>query len=416
MLLSATIYSMRNYPVLKLVFILTPFVFSFAFGLDIYIPIIPQMTEVFNTTPAMIQLTMSLFLLTTGVGQLFIGPLADRYGRRMIFFWASSCFILGALICAMSNHIGVLIAARVFTSLGACGMFVGAFAVVRDLFSSNQSARMYSFLNGAIGISPTFAPILGGYLALYFGWQSVFYFLAGIGLLALFFSKQYIEETLEQEARVEIDRKIFRRYWTIFSHPQFRIFSTLTGVAEGVFFCFFSISPFIIINELGVPMHQFGYYFAVFGAVIAFAGLGSGKLIERMGISATLVLGICLMFVGGCAMLTCWYVAGLSLSGFLIPMVLACTGAMFLLGGSASRALEPFEAIAGTAAAAFGATQFAISAAIGFTLMLFPTDTTVPYGMFIIVSSLASVVLFLAKPAVQPIRQKVAAQWVKLQD
>ncbi len=392
---------MKNYSALQLVLILTPFVFTFALGLDIYIPIIPQMTETFSTTPALIQLTMSLFLLTTGVGQLFIGPLADRYGRRAIFYGAALCFTIGALCSAFSGHIGTLIAARVITSIGACGMFVSAFAVVQDLFSSEQSAKMYSFLNGAIGISPTFAPILGGYLAVYFGWQSVFYFLAGIGLVALFVTKRYVRETLEEGRRVEIDLAIFRRYWHILCHRQFRVYAELAGLAEAVFFCFFSISPFIIISVLGVPVYQFGYYFAVFGLVISLGGFGSGKLIEKIGVDATLASGIGLILVGGISMLAWDYLAGLSLAGFLIPMVFACTGAMFLVGGSAARALEPFEVIAGTASAAFGAVQFAISAVVGSALMFCSTSSTVPYGIFIVVISFVSVGLFFYRPVSQ---------------
>ncbi len=397
---------MKNYSVLKLVCILAPFVFSFAFGLDIYIPILPQMTEIFDTAPMLIQLTMSLFLLTMGLGQLLVGPLADRYGRQTILIWSSVCFAMGALGCAFSSHISLLLAARVTTAFGACGMFVCAFALVRDLFSAEQSAKMYSFLNGAIGISPTFAPILGGYLAYYLGWQSIFYFLVGIGFIGWWFAKKLITETLSDENRVPIDRKIFRRYWEIVCHPEFRIYGLLAGISEAVFFCFFSISPFIIIGELGVRMHQFGFYFAVFGAVVALAGIGSGKVIERFGIAAALMVGIGLMFFGGAGMLVWAYVAGLSLSGFLVPMVFACTGAMFVLGSSTACALEPFGAIAGTASAAFGAVQFAISSLIGFALMIFSTTSTIPYGMFIIAISVGCLGLFLARPVMQRVPER----------
>lgn len=392
---------MNRYSQTKLIFIVTPFVFSFAFGLDIYIPIIPQMTKIFDASPALIQLTLSLFMLFTGLGQLFIGPLADRYGRKPLFYASSLCFMLGALGSALSGDIISLIIARVVTSLGACGMLVTAFAVVRDLYSHEESAKMYSLLNGAIGISPTFAPILGGYLYLHFGWQSVFYFLVLIGLLAFCVTKRFIKETLPVHNQVKIDRTVFRRYIDVICHPQFRIYATMSGLAEAVFFCFFSLSPFIIIELHGVPAHQFGYYFASFGAVIALGGLLSSTLIERLGIFPTLKVAIALMFVGGVSMLGFHYMVESSLAGFLLSMVIACMGAMFLVGGATSLSLEPFGAIAGTASAAFGALQFTTSSLIGTLLMLFPTTSTVAYAIFIIILASGSAFLFGLRPATE---------------
>jgi predicted MFS family arabinose efflux permease len=191
-----------------------------------------------------------------------------------------------------------------------------------------------------------------------------------------------------------MSKAVFKRYVDIFTHPQFLVYSLISGLAEGIFFCFFSISPFIIIDLLGVPTHYFGYYFAIFGAVIALGGLGGGKVIEKAGVQTTIVIGIALMLIGGISMLLWYYLAALSLKGFLIPMVLACTGAIFLVGACASAALEPFAAIAGTASAAFGAATFGLSSLIGGLLMLFPVTSTVPYGIVITVTGLFSWLIF----------------------
>jgi MFS transporter, DHA1 family, chloramphenicol/florfenicol resistance protein len=394
---------MRNYKVVQLVMILAPFVFSFAFGLDIYIPIVPQMTEIFQTSPALVQLTLSLFLLITGAGQLIIGPLADQFGRRRIFYIASLFYTCGALGCAFALNIHWLIFARIVCAFGACGMLVTSFAVVRDLYSGDTSAKMYSFLNGAIGISPTFAPILGGYLAVYFGWQSVFFFLALIGLASLLITKKCIQETHALEMRTKINGALLKRYASIFRHRQFIIYSALAGFAQGVFFGFFSISPFIIITLLKVPTEVFGYCFAVFGSVLAIAGLASGKIIERMGIERTIVLGIALMMTGGVSMLAWHYAASLTLSGFLIPMAIACTGAMFVLGSSASGAMEPFGSIAGTASAAFGSLEFGISSLVGSLLMLFPVNSTLPYGITIVLMATSSICVYVLRLKAKPV-------------
>jgi Bcr/CflA subfamily drug resistance transporter len=385
---------MKNYTPLQLVLILAPFVFSFAFGLDIYIPIVPQMIEIFQTTPFLIQLTLSLFLFVTGVGQLLIGPLSDQFGRKRILLLAAASYALGSLACAASTHIAMLLLARILCSLGACGLLVTSFALVRDLFSGEQSAKMFSFLHGSIGISPIFAPLIGGYLATFFGWRSIFIFLTLIGLFAMYISQTRIEETHHKNLRTKVNKDIFKRYWEIFSQRQFLIYALIAGLAESVFFCFFSISPFIIIDTLGVSTQNFGYYFATFGSVIAFGGLGAGKTIEKIGIQKTIFLGISLMLLGGVSMLGCVYFAQLSLSGFLIPMVFACTGAMFLLGSAAACALEPFGHIAGTASAAFGSLEFGIAAIIGSIVMSFSPYSTIPYGVSIVVMGVLSLGLF----------------------
>jgi len=385
---------MKQYSIFQLVLILAPFVFSFAFGLDIYIPIVPQMIDIFQTTPFFIQLTLSLFLFVTGVGQLLIGPLSDQFGRKRIFLYAAASYAVGSLACATSTHITMLILARVLCSLGACGLLVTSLALVRDLFSGEESAKMFSFLHGSIGISPIFAPIIGGYLASFFGWRSIFLFLTFVGLFALLITQKYIQETHPKNLRTRVNKEIFKRYWEIFSQRQFLVYALIAGLAESVFFCFFSISPFIIIDTLGISTENFGYYFAVFGSVIAFGGLGAGKTIEKIGIQKTILLGISLMLLGGVSMLVWIYFAQLSLSGFLIPMTFACTGAMFLLGSAAACALEPFGHLAGTASAAFGSLEFGIAAIIGSIVMYFPPYSTIPYGISIVIIGLLSLGLF----------------------
>ncbi len=389
---------MKNYSTPQIIAILTPFVFSFALGLDIYIPIVPEMLNIFNTTPGMIQVTLSLFLFMTGFGQLFIGPLADQFGRKIIFYLGSVLYALGALGGAFSEHIYMLIFSRFICAIGACGMMVTSYALIRDLFSSDESAKMYSYLNGAVGISPTFAPIIGGYLAYLLGWKSVFYFLTAVGVVSIIITRFYIRESLPVQNRVPMDKTIWKRYLHIFTHRQFLIYSLIAGIAEGIFFCFFSISPFIIIETLEVPAHAFGYYFAVFGSVIALGGFASGKIIEKINVESTMNLGFLLMLLGGSCMLAWQYIDGLSLTGFLIPMAVACTGAMFVVGGSAARSLEPFGAIAGTASAAFGAAQFGTSSIAGSLVMIFPLDTSIPYALMIVIMTLLCYGLFSIRP------------------
>ena len=130
------------YSPLITVFLLAPVVFSFALALDTYMPVIPEMKRILNTSQEMVQLTLSLFFLVTGFGQLILGPLSDQFGRYKILFMSVLLFFVGSLLCANAQHIGWLISFRILQGIGACGMFVSAFAIVRDAFSGKKSAMI----------------------------------------------------------------------------------------------------------------------------------------------------------------------------------------------------------------------------------------------------------------------------------
>lgn len=389
---------MKNYTLLQLVLILMSLVICFALGLDMYVPLLPQITEAFGTTPALAQLTMSLFLFTVAIGQLLLGPVSDHFGRKKVLIISACLFAIGSFSCVFSSHIWGLITMRVFSGVGACGLMVTSFAMVRDLVSEEESAKVFSFLNGATGISPTIAPIIGSYLCYFCGWQSVFIFLAIVGLVALFISSYFVQETVETTKKVPLDRQVFGRYRNIFSQRQFLTYASIAGFAQTVIFGFSSISPFIIIEHLKVPEEEFGYYFAAFGLVLCLGGFASGKLIEKIGTHQTFKLGVALMFAGGVSMAVWSLVTPLTLFGFLAPMIIACTGAILLAGGSISSALEPFPEMAGTASAAFGSLRFGLCSCIGASLMLFPVNTALPYATCILLMAALSALLYSLRP------------------
>lgn len=383
---------MRNRSALGLLLILSPFVFSFAFGLDIYVPIIPKIGHIFDTTQAMVQMTLSLFLLANGVGELLIGPVSDQIGRFKTIVISAMLYSLGGALSAMSATIGVLIVARIICALGASGLLVVAFAIIRDLYSGNQSAKMMSFLNAAIGISPTFAPIIGGYLDHAFGWESVFWFLAALGGVTLVVCLIFVKETHPVEKRVRITLGVFKRYKQLFSNKIFLKYAIFAGLGVSICFSFFSVSSLILIKLLHIKEIHFGYYFALFGLVIGIGGIISGHVAARWGVDKTIRLGVIILLIGGLSMFLTQYTLGLTLWGFMISTMIACTGAIFLIGSGAAGAMEPYPQMAGLAAAGLGFLQFFISSAIGSLLMLFPVASSLSFSIAIIVVGILAII------------------------
>ena len=372
--------------------VLAPYVFSFAFAMDIYLPSVPQMMLALHTSQEQVQLTLSIFIFIVGLGQLVMGPVSDQIGRRKIALFSAAVFAVGSLLCGLSPSIAILIIARVIQAIGACGMMVVAMAIVRDLFSGNQAAKAYSFLNCGIAISPLFAPIIGGYLAKWFAWRAAFFFLLLLGVLAFVLVFFKIKETLPAEKRIKLDYHLFKRYLEIVKHPTFRTFAIIAFAALAMFFTFFSSSVFIIINLLNTPVEHFGFYFFLVGLAFFVGSLISGKLVEYVGTFRIVFTGVIILLLSGLLMLY-WYLNfGLSLAEFIIPSMLSAIGGAFMIGASAAGAMQLFPHMAGSAAAALGAIQFISAAIVGNVVMLWKVQSTMPYNITLLLLAGVSLV------------------------
>jgi Bcr/CflA subfamily drug resistance transporter len=370
-----------KYTPLKLVFLLAPLVFSFAVGQDIFIPEVPKLTTLFHTTPGLVQLTLSLFMLAVGIGQLIIGPLSDRFGRKSIVLLSIALYTVGSLAAVLIESIDVLIFARILQGFGACGMMVCAFAIVRDLSEGNESAQIYSYLNGAIAISPLLAPLAGGYLDVSFGWRAPFFFLAALGVAIFIAIALLLSESIKEKNKNASLTGSFRDYMRVIKNRQFFTFNFISASALASFFTFFSVSPYILINLLHVSETHFGYYFAIIGIMFFIGSIGAGKLSLTLGINKVALVGSMLFFLSGVIMLLWTLLIGTSLWSFLIPTALAGIGGAFMMGAGAGGALEPFPDIAGTAAALLGASEFLLAALVGTVALLRPVTSNMPLAI-----------------------------------
>jgi len=383
---------------IKTVFILMPLVFAFAVALDLYIPAVPELIRIFHSSPAQIQLTLSGFMFAFGLGQLVVGPYSDQFGRRSIALLSAIGYCLSSLLCATSTSLSALIVFRILEALSSCGMLVAANAVVRDVYSGDQSARMYSYLNGAIAVSPMFAPLLGGYIDVYFGWRACFVTLAFLGLAATAIVLVFLHESHHRDNRIKVNKHVFRRYYNILKTPSFLCYTTFSTFGIICLFTFFSSSPYILINDLGISRQHFGLYFGVMGLLFFIGSLIAGKTVIKIGLNTNILMGTLLIVCGGLLML-CWYlVFGLSTAGFIWPMVPISLGAAFLTGAGAAGAMEPFGEMAGAAAALYGCLEFLISGIVGNIVLQFPTDTSIPLALTVSMCGVTGIMLFALMP------------------
>ncbi|MCD6055323.1 MAG: hypothetical protein K0R12_285 [Gammaproteobacteria bacterium] len=385
-----------KYTPLNVVVLLAPLVVSFAVGQDIFVPEVPELVNIFHTSQGLVQLTLSLFMLAAGAGQLIIGPLSDRFGRKSIALLSLLLYSIASIAAALSPSIAFLIFARMIQGLGACGMMVCAFAMVRDLFSGNESAEIYSYLNGSIAISPLLAPLAGGYLNAWFGWRAPFFFLAILGISIFIAIFLFLSETIKKKNKEISLTDIFRHYLQIVKNRQFLIFTFIAASALAGFFTFFSVSPYILITLLHVPTTQFGYYFAFIGIIFFIGSITAGKLNVKIGFVRVAFLGCILFFSSGIIMFLWTLCCGTTVGSFILPMAFSAMGGAFMMGASAGGALEPFPGIAGTAAALLGASEFLFSTCIATITLLWPIQSNMPLVIvFIIFGALTTLLMAL---------------------
>ena len=377
------------------ILILSPLIFAFALALDIYVPSIPQIRGHFGVSQSVMQLTVSLFLLVTGLAQLIMGPVSDQIGRRKVALCSILLLLVGSVICAVSPNMSLLIFGRIIEALGACGMMVTCFAIVRDLFSEEECPRVYSFLNSTISLSPLLAPMIGGYLAYFFSWRATFAFLALVALLIFFLAKKDINETLDPKNKRNLRKEFFLDYGHVLKNPCFSAYAFCASAGFACFLTFFSLSSYIIINLLKVPEQHFGFYFAAIAVIFFFSSLLCGLVTVRLGTYRTVLIGGFLILLAGLVMRFWYQDFGLSMYGFMGPMMIMGLGGAFVMGGSAGGAISPFPEMAGTASALFGCLQFAFAFVVSQVVLHWKVKSTLPLSYTLMALGVSSVLVML---------------------
>ena len=382
---------------IKTALILGPLVFSFALAMDVYMPFIPNMKQYLSTSQSTVQLTLSLFMIVAGSGQLILGPISDQIGRFKLIFISAILFLIGSILCAISQTALFLIISRVIQALGCCGLSVCSFAIVRDVYSGKDSSMIYSFINAIIAISPIIGPLIGVMLANRYSWHSAFDFLSILAILCLLIIILLCKESLPLERRKKINLlDILKRYLIVCKSLQFWTYTIVATSGMASFFTLFSMTPYIIDN-LGLPLSSIYFSFGIAGITFLIGSIISGKIVNKLGIYKTAFLGVILISLAGIISITIYYIYGLFLWGFFTPCFIATFGAALVAGTGASGSLEPFFEFAGVASAMFGAIEFVLGALIGSIAMMFSTKTSLPMGFTMLIIGVISMIFLITK-------------------
>jgi len=369
------------------IFLMIPFVLPLGMGLDLYLPSIPSMTSALSTDSVKIQLTMSLFLYCYGLGQLFIGPVSDNFGRRRIILISLSLFALGSIICFSTDSLIILLIGRMLQAFGACGSQVVAFAMIRDQYDGKDATMIYTALKGATAIAPIGAPILGAFLQIHYGWQASFAVLSLYGGLLLCLAILSLKETHSyhtKQAPTRFIKRYLSPYKKILSHRGTLYFCGCGIATQAGMFGYFSLSPRYFITLFGLSESQFAMLFSINAVAFLLTSAFMGKWIYRLGFRKTTLIGACLLMVSGTLMVLAHHFYQHPFVLFL-PNLVASSSAAIMLGASASGAMLPFKENAGAAAAMFGCLEFIGGGLIGSMAILGENITVLPLAASLII-------------------------------
>ncbi|WII72131.1 multidrug effflux MFS transporter [Bdellovibrio sp. 22V] len=367
------------------------------FSIDMYLPAFPKMAEDLHTNIAQVSLSLSSYFVGLAIGQLFYGPLLDRFGRKKPLYFGLGLYLLATVGCLFSHSIDNLIAFRLIQALGGCAANVAAIAMVRDFFTPKESAKVFSLLVLILGVSPLLAPTAGGILSSTYGWPSIFIALFIIGLLILLLAIFYLPQGREADPSHPLQPvAIVKNYFSIFLEPQFYTYTFAGSMAFSGLFVYLAGSPTIFMEVFKVSEQVYGWIFGFLAAGFIGASQLNILLLKRFGNEKILLFSL----------------AGLTFTGFVFALgaynnwwgIISTIALLFVFLGFAglanpnasALAMAPFERNAGSASALMGSLQMGIGALVSITVGVMKAQQLFPITVvFAGSASLALLILVL---------------------
>lgn len=387
---TAPITGFRHFELLVLLGALQAFA---PLSIDMYLPAMPVMEQVYHTSAGSVQLTMVTFLIGYALGQSLYGPITDRFGRKPPLYASLLLFIVSALGCAFSPSIQVMSAFRLFQAVGACGGSVMSRAMVRDLFPASELRRIFSMLILVMGVSPVIAPFIGSYLLLWFGWKAAFFTQALVGIACIAGMHFRLPESLEHHARRPLDwHSIRSSYAVLFRDRTFLGASAVCGFGAAGTFAYITSAPFVFISLYKVPTERFGW---LFGAVAAGMVAGSqinGRMSHRIPLWQVLRYANLVQLAAGLSLLFCVLTGFGGLAGIFLGVFFYVAAQGFVFPNGSAIAMMRHGSMAGTASALLGTNQFLI-AAVTTIFLGFLDNPAIPMAVVIAGCAIAATIL-----------------------
>ena len=367
-----------------------------AFGplsIDMYLPALPEIARDFGSSLSSIQLSLSSFLVGIALGQIFYGPITDRFGRKKPLYVGLGVYAVASFFCATTKSVDGLIFFRFMQALGSCAGMVISRAIVRDLYRPHESAKIFSLLMLIMGVAPILAPVAGGYLSLALGWRSIFWVLMGISIITMVLIFFFMPETHVKDQNYRLSHA-FKNYLEILKDKQFTGYTISLSFIYAGMFAYITGSAFVFIEHYGLTPGEYSVVFGANAFGLIFFSQVNGKLLRKytpeylinLTLPFTVMAGVLVLFVGVIngplwAMCVALFLYILTM-GIIAPNAAAC-------------ALANQKKLSGSASALMGTIQFTVAGLCSSLVSQMHDETIRPMTIVICAAGLLSYVIYL---------------------
>lgn len=368
-------------------------------SMDMYLPALPEVTRSLGSPAATVQITLTACLAGMALGQIVVGPMSDRWGRRRPLLLGMAVYVAATALCALAPTTELLIGFRLLQGLAGAAGIVIARAVVRDLYDGVEMARFFSTLMLISGVAPVVAPLIGGQVPRLTDWRGIFVLLTGIGAVLTFVVWKWLHETLPEEERHSGGvGEALRTMRGLLADRVFTGYLLAGGLAFAALFAYISASPFVVQEIYGASPQTFSLLFGVNSIGLIAVGQINGKvLVGRVSMDRVLGFGLCVITLAGVALLL--MTTGVFGRVGLLPIAVALFVLMSAMGlampNTNASALLRAPHAAGSASALVGTASFLIGAIASPLVGIAGEETAVPMALVQVVSALGSLGCFL---------------------
>ncbi len=334
------------------------------FTIDLYLPASPVLQQDFQTTAAAIQLTLTGTMIGFALGQLIVGPLSDKVGRRRPLLAVTALHVIASIGAALAPDLTLLAIARVLMGMGAAAGGVVAMAIVRDLFGGRRLVVMLSRLALVSGVAPVIAPLIGSALLAVMPWRGIFVVLAVYGAVMLVSAIALVPETLPKARRgANGGATVLQRYRSVFSDRVFIGVLIIGGMTFSGLFSYLSSSSFLFQEGYGFDAQQYGMLFAVNSLGVVLGVQTASRLAARFGPQWVLAFSTATLVLASAAIIV-FDQLGLGLWPTMAALFVFMTACGFTFPCVQVLALDRHGKAAGTAASIIGASNFGVAGLI----------------------------------------------------